>query len=46
MIYKDRVYGEVEITEPVILELINSPSLQRLTGVDQAGYTPNHIFPE
>jgi HD superfamily phosphohydrolase len=39
MIYKDRVYGEVEITEPVILELINSPSLQRLTGVDQAGYS-------
>lgn len=34
----DRVYGEVEITEPVIIDLINSPTLERLKGVDQAGY--------
>ncbi|MEK7653543.1 MAG: HD domain-containing protein [Patescibacteria group bacterium] len=38
MIYHDKVYGELEIDEPVILELINSPSLQRLKYVDQAGY--------
>lgn len=38
MKYKDRVYSEVEITEPVILELINSPSLQRLKGINQYGY--------
>jgi len=40
MRYKDPIYGEVEITEPVIVELINSPSLQRLKGIDQAGYRP------
>lgn len=40
MNYKDRVYGNVKITEPVILELINSRSLQRLKEIDQAGYRP------
>lgn len=38
MIYNDPVFGEIEINEPVILELINSPTLQRLKGIDQAGY--------
>ncbi len=38
MKYKDKVYGEVFINEPIILELINSPALQRLKGIDQAGY--------
>jgi hypothetical protein len=38
MKYTDRVYGDFEISEPVILELISSPSLQRLRGIDQAGY--------
>jgi len=38
MKYTDRVYGNFEISEPVILELINSPTLQRLRGIDQAGY--------
>ena len=38
MIYDDRIYGQQEITEPVILALINSPSFQRLKAVDQAGY--------
>lgn len=38
MIYQDRIYGEIEITEPVVLELINSPAMQRLKGIDQAGY--------
>ena len=40
MIYQDRVYGEIEIKEPVILDLIKSPSLERLKGIDQAGYLP------
>lgn len=35
---KDRVYGDVEISEPVLLEIINSPALQRLKDIDQAGY--------
>lgn len=38
MHYTDKIYGEFEITEPVLLELINSPTLQRLKGIDPAGY--------
>jgi hypothetical protein len=34
----DRIYGETEVREPVLTELIDSPSLQRLKGIDQAGY--------
>jgi len=41
MKYQDIVYGEVDIIEPVILELINSPSLFRLKGIDQFGYRPS-----
>jgi hypothetical protein len=40
MEYTDRVYGKVNIKEPVILELLNSAPLQRLKDVDQAGYRP------
>ncbi|MCR4284259.1 MAG: HD domain-containing protein [Parcubacteria group bacterium] len=43
MLYEDKIYGEVEIDEPVILEIINSPDFQRLKGVDQAGYFKPHI---
>lgn len=35
---RDRVYGEHTITEPVVLELLNSPTLERLKSIDQAGY--------
>lgn len=38
LIYLDKVYGKVEITEPVILEVMNCQSIQRLKGIDQAGY--------
>ncbi|MBU0619110.1 HD domain-containing protein [Patescibacteria group bacterium] len=38
MIYQDRIYGQIKITEPVVLELIDSSALQRLKGVDQCGY--------
>jgi len=38
MKYVDEIYGEVEIDEPVILEIINSPFFQRLKGVGQSGY--------
>lgn len=34
----DRVHGEQEITEPVVLELILGPTMQRLKDIDQAGY--------
>lgn len=37
MIINDRVYGEIEITEPVLLELIQTKPLQRLKNVAQAG---------
>src|SRR3989344_2443568 len=37
MIIKDGVYGEFEISEPVLLELIASPSIQRLKGISQMG---------
>lgn len=40
MKYTDRVYGEFEIETPVILELINCPSLQRLKDIDVIGYRP------
>jgi hypothetical protein len=43
MKYTDRVYGTFEITEPVILELIHSPTLQRLKEIDQAGYFEPHF---
>ncbi len=45
MTYEDKVYGEFEIEEPVVLELINSPTLQRLKYIDQAGYRPLWVKP-
>lgn len=38
MYYEDRVYGKREITEPVVLELINCLTFQRLKEIDQIGY--------
>lgn len=38
MRYDDKIYGKSEITEPILIELINSPSLQRLKDIDQQGY--------
>lgn len=38
MIYQDRIYGKIEISEPLILDLIKAPSIQRLKEIDQAGY--------
>ncbi len=46
MKYVDRVYGEFEITETVVLELIKSTPLQRLKDIDQAGYRPLWAKPE
>ncbi len=45
MVYQDRIYGEFKIEEPVILELISSKTLQRLKGIDQAGYPPLYYNP-
>jgi len=38
MKYTDRVYGNFTIEEPVVLELLHSPTLQRLKEIDQIGY--------
>jgi hypothetical protein len=38
MTMNDRLFGEIEITEPVIVDLIQSPTLERLKGIDQGGY--------
>lgn len=37
MIYTDRIYGPVEISEPVLLELMDTTAMQRLQGVLQHG---------
>lgn len=34
---KNKLYGQVKITEPVLIELIKSPALQRLKHIEQAG---------
>lgn len=39
MHYHDDVYGSVEITEPVLLDLMASAAMQRLRGVMQHGIT-------
>lgn len=39
----DRVYGKQTITEPVLLDLIQSPALERLKDIDQAGYFEPHF---
>lgn len=39
----DRVYGKQTITEPVLLDLIQSPALVRLKDVDQSGYYEPHF---
>lgn len=45
MRYKDKVYGNFNITEPVILELLNSPALKRLKDINQGGYGPMLLKP-
>lgn len=43
MIYQDRIYGKVKISEPIVLELIKNSSIQRLKEINQAGY-PKPFF--
>lgn len=43
---KDPVYGSFKIKEPVLIELINSPSLQRLKRIEQFGLPKKlYLFP-
>ncbi|NTU69433.1 HD domain-containing protein [bacterium] len=39
MIYKDVVYGDIEINEPIILELLSSAPMERLKHITQHGAT-------
>jgi len=38
MIYNDPIYGEMEIDNPIVLDIIGSPYMQRLKWIDQSGY--------
>ena len=40
MIFQDKIYGKIKIEFPLVLELVNSPSFQRLREIDQVGYLP------
>lgn len=44
MKFNDPLYGKFEITEPVLLDLLNIKALKRLQGVSSAGYYP--AYPE
>ena len=37
MLIKDKIYGKLEIKEPVLLELLKSPSILRLKNISQFG---------
>ncbi|MFO0703622.1 MAG: HD domain-containing protein [Patescibacteria group bacterium] len=43
MLVTDKIYGQFEINDPVVEELINAPSFQRLKGVWQNGLPPRYI---
>ncbi|HEX9664327.1 MAG TPA: HD domain-containing protein [Patescibacteria group bacterium] len=40
LVINDLIYGQQVITEPVVLELIQSKTFQRLQDIDQGGYAP------
>lgn len=42
MNYVDRIYGAQEITNQVVIDIIQSAAFQRLKGIDQAGYS--HVY--
>lgn len=44
MFIQDRIYGNFEIDSPVLIELINSPAVQRLKGINQLG-VPQEFYP-
>ncbi len=44
MLIADRIYGEFEIVEPVILELLESKPMIRLKGISQFGVPDKYYF--
>lgn len=45
LLYSDAIFGTHTISEPVLIDLINAPSIQRLHDIDQVGY-PDPFFPK
>jgi hypothetical protein len=45
MMFSDKIYGKIEITEPVVLELIETPQMQRLKKIHQYGIY-HYFYPE
>src|SRR5258708_5737147 len=43
LIFNDQIYGQVEIIEPVLIEIIQSEEIQRLKGINQYGL-PDHLY--
>lgn len=44
MIIEDEVFGEIEIIEPVLIELINSSEIQRLKNITQCGIPEKNYY--
>lgn len=48
VVIDDCVYGSCKITEPVLIELLQSPVILRLKGINQLGippeYDPTNVF--
>ncbi len=45
MVISDRIYGDIKITEPVIIEIINSKPVRRLKQISQDGAV-HFIYPQ
>lgn len=45
MKYIDKVYGQIKIEEPLVLEIVKTPFFQRLKRIDQVGYLPLYANP-
>lgn len=43
MEYYDRVYGRTNLTDTIVLDLLESPSFERLKHIDQAGYFEPYV---
>lgn len=44
MIIQDRVYGAYTIKEPILLELLESPTVQRIKGINQYGIPDKYFY--
>ena len=44
MIINDILYGQAEIDQPVLIELLKAPELQRLQQVGMGGYYPGSPY--